>query len=188
MLNVDTRNSSAANLPAAALLMTAQSKTKQTGRSGKSPQVKRAFSAFMKEKLNGTEAESVINGLPIEEAFPLLLDDVRQKGDALSKRPFASEIRDYRQAVRNLIGRVIDAAYGVAEDRGLPNYLKAGFDKTLFRADPELRGERNKYQAVRVIDRKLDKLAADIMTGQANQMVILKGIDEINGLLVDLLQ
>lgn len=188
MLNVDTRNSSAANLPAAALLMTAQSKTKQTGRSGKSPQVKRAFSAFMKEKLNGTEAESVINGLPIAEAFPLLLDDVRRKGEALSKRPFPSEIRNYRQAVRNLIGRVIDATYGVEEDSGLPNYLKAGFDKTTFKADPERRTEKKKYQTVRVIDQKLDKLAAGIMMGQSGQMGILRSIEEINGLLVDLLR
>jgi uncharacterized protein YaaR (DUF327 family) len=189
MLNVDTRNSSAANLPVAAIFGTAQSKLKKTGGSRKSAQVKRAFSAFMKNRLDETEAaEIAADGLPIVEAFPILMDDVREKGEALAKRPFPSEIRNYRQAVRNLLGRVVDAAYGVEEDSGLPNYLKAGFDKTTFKADPERRTERKKYQTVRVIDQKLDKLAAEIMMGQSGQMGILRSIEEINGLLVDLLR
>jgi uncharacterized protein YaaR (DUF327 family) len=189
MLNVDTRNSSAANLPAAAIFGTAQSKLKKTGGSRKSAQIKKAFSTFIKDRLDKTEsAENVADDLPIAEAFPVLMDDVREKGDVLANRPFPSEIRNYRQAVRNLLGRVIDAAYGVAEDSGLPNYLKAGFDKTTFKADPERRTERKKYQTVRVIDQKLDKLAAGIMMGQSGQMGILRSIEEINGLLVDLLR
>jgi uncharacterized protein YaaR (DUF327 family) len=83
---------------------------------------------------------------------------------------------------------VIDNAYGVKEDTGIPNSLKSGFNSTRYKNDPELRIARNKYSSVHIIDQKLDLLAADIMTGQVKQINLLKSIEEINGLLVDLLE
>jgi uncharacterized protein YaaR (DUF327 family) len=38
------------------------------------------------------------------------------------------------------------------------------------------------------VDRKLEQLAAGILAGQHSQMDILARVEEINGLLVDLLQ
>jgi uncharacterized protein YaaR (DUF327 family) len=83
---------------------------------------------------------------------------------------------------------VLDNAYGVKEEDGIPNYLKQGFNGERYRRDPELRKAKNRYSTVSVIDRKLDSLAADIMTGQVKQLNLLKNIEEINGLLVDLLE
>jgi uncharacterized protein YaaR (DUF327 family) len=41
---------------------------------------------------------------------------------------------------------------------------------------------------VQVIDRKLEQLAAEIMAGQTTQLELLARVDEITGMLVNLLQ
>jgi uncharacterized protein YaaR (DUF327 family) len=121
-------------------------------------------------------------------ALTSLLDDVHDAGDALSKRPFPEEIKRYRSAVQKFMRYVIDNAYSVKEDTGIPNGEKAGFNGACRKHDPESRRARNKYSSVQIIDQKLDRLAADIMTGQMKQIKLLKNIEEINGLLVDLLK
>jgi uncharacterized protein YaaR (DUF327 family) len=47
--------------------------------------------------------------------------------------------------------------------------------------------KREKITLVQVIDKKLEEMAAAIMRGQENQFSILAKIDEIRGLLVDLM-
>jgi uncharacterized protein YaaR (DUF327 family) len=43
------------------------------------------------------------------------------------------------------------------------------------------------YHVIRVIDEKLDRLAAEVLTNQRDKLSLLAKIDEINGMLVDLL-
>ena len=47
--------------------------------------------------------------------------------------------------------------------------------------------KRKRFTLVRVIDEKLDALAATVLAGQKEQISILAQIDQINGLLVDLI-
>jgi uncharacterized protein YaaR (DUF327 family) len=46
--------------------------------------------------------------------------------------------------------------------------------------------KRKRFTLVKVIDEKLEALAASILAAQKEQMSILAQIDQINGLLVDL--
>ena len=46
--------------------------------------------------------------------------------------------------------------------------------------------QQKKYVILRVVDEKLERLTAHVLKGQADQLDILRRIDEINGLLVDL--
>jgi uncharacterized protein YaaR (DUF327 family) len=125
---------------------------------------------------------------PDGDPLTFLLDGVYNAGDALSKRPFPEEIKRYRSAIQKFIRYVSSNAYSVKEDTGIPNNQKAGFSADARKHDPESRNARNKYSSVQIIDQKLDRLAADIMTGQMKQINLLKNIEEINGLLVDLLE
>ena len=47
--------------------------------------------------------------------------------------------------------------------------------------------KRNVYFRVSVIDESLEKLAAEILRNQRDNLEILRRVDEINGMLVDLL-
>ncbi|MDR0408858.1 MAG: YaaR family protein [Spirochaetaceae bacterium] len=160
--------------------------TKKAGENKKNERAKKTFSALLKSETS--ETVSAEAALSTDDEFPALLDSVHEAGDALSKRPFPDEIKRYRLTIQKFLRYVLDTAFDIKIDTGIPNSMKAGFDTARYRKDPELRKARNKYSTVQIIDQKLDSLAAGIMTGQLKQIQLLESIEEINGLLVDLLE
>ncbi|MDR3337880.1 MAG: DUF327 family protein [Treponema sp.] len=120
-----------------------------------------------------------------EEALQGLLDEVHSSGDDLKRRPFPEEIKRYKQAVRNFIHYVVENGYTVEDQTGIPNFLRPGYKGQ--RGTEEAKA-RKKHTLVKVVDQKLERLAAGIMAGQLNQLQLLTRIDEIAGLLVNLLQ
>ena len=55
------------------------------------------------------------------------------------------------------------------------------------RRRPSKRFKTEKFYLIQVVDEKIDSLAADILSNHLETMQILVRIDEINGILVDLL-
>ncbi|MDR3356704.1 MAG: DUF327 family protein [Spirochaetaceae bacterium] len=180
----------AAGFTDAAFLTPAKIEAQKNNETQKKQRTKKLFSAFIKERTPEADRPLPITAaahLSAEETFTVLLDGVYDAGDALLKRPFPDEIKRYRLTIQNFIRYVLDNAYDIKEDDGIPNNLKAGFNKR-FNKDPDLRKARNRYSAIQVIDQKLDRLAADVMIGQVKQLNLLESIEEINGLLVNLLE
>jgi uncharacterized protein YaaR (DUF327 family) len=105
------------------------------------------------------------------ETLQGLLDDVHRAGEDLKNRPFPEEIIRYKQAVKNFLNHITENSYALEEHTSGANLLK-----------------RKKFTLVQVVDRKLEQLAADILSGQTAQLELLARIDEIKGLLVNLLQ
>ena len=139
---------------------------------GKGGLKKNAFSRLLEgqEVRDAAETSALDDCPPSEEALQELLDDVHSAGDALRLRPLAEEIRRYKQAVRQFLHYVVANGYSVKTESYLFNHEK-----------------RRKVQ-IEVVDRKLEQLAAGILSGQLGQVDILARLDEITGLLVDLLQ
>ncbi|GHU78041.1 hypothetical protein FACS189462_1610 [Spirochaetia bacterium] len=106
-----------------------------------------------------------------EEAVNQLLDDVRSAGDELRNRPFPEEIIRYKRAVRDFLHYVVENGYTTERQTSGTNLLK-----------------RKKFTLVQVVDKKLEDMAAMLMTNQMNQLELLARLEEITGLLVDLLQ
>ncbi len=98
-----------------------------------------------------------------------LLDGVFASGDALKKTPTLETIREYRHTVKSFVKFVVQHSIRVEETTSGANIMK-----------------RKRFTLVRVIDEKLDALAASVLAGQKEQISILAQIDQINGLLVDL--
>jgi len=114
----------------------------------------------------------------------LLLDDLHSTGDALKKRPFPGEIAAYKTAAGRFIKFVVLHGFEVKTSEGIKNKYKAGFkNRNSVQGD-----NKNRYSNIAVIDEKLEALAASILAGQTGQLRFLERIDEINGLLVNLLQ
>ncbi|MDR2404275.1 MAG: YaaR family protein [Spirochaetaceae bacterium] len=120
-----------------------------------------------------------------DEALAELLDTVHGTGDDLKRRPFPEEIKRYRGAVKNFLYYVTKNGYAVEEQTGIKRYLNPNFSGS--RRTPEAR-EPKRYTLVRVVDQKLEALALGLLRDQINQIELLARIDEIAGLLVDLLQ
>ncbi len=110
------------------------------------------------------------DGLSPEKILERLLDDVHSAGDALKEKPLPDNIVAYKDAVRTFVRYVVDRAFTVTESTSGGNILK-----------------RKKFTQVQVIDEKLEQMAAGILSNQKSQLGLLEKIEEINGLLVDLM-
>ena len=124
--------------------------------------------------------------LPVsDETVDKLMDEVRSAGDILKSRPLPEEIMRYKQAVRSFINYVVQNGFALDHEEGLPKYLKPGF--TGQRGTDDARSKKG-YTKIQVIDRKLEDLAAMLLSSQIRQMELVSRLEEIRGLLVDLLQ
>lgn len=151
---------------------------------------KSAFSRLLEgtetREAEDIEASAALAGLaPSEELLQELLDGVHSTGDDLRLRPLSEEITQYKRAVRRFLRYVVANGYDIEAQNGIPNYLKPGFKGE--RGSPESK-EAKRHYVIRVVDEKLEQLAAGILSGQLNQLGLLARLDEITGLLVDLIQ
>lgn len=105
---------------------------------------------------------------PSEEALTELMDAVHSAGSDLIERPFHEEILKYKRAVRNFIHYAAENAFAVE------------------RSQTRRKGKIKTHVQIQVIDRKLEELAAAVLSGQTSQLERVSKIDEIKGLLVDL--
>ncbi|GHV38352.1 hypothetical protein AGMMS49546_08600 [Spirochaetia bacterium] len=161
----------------------------ETRKADKNSARKSKFSSILESTRESAELNARLGApqeLPVsEEAVNQLLDDVRSAGDELRNRPFPEEIIRYKRAVRDFLHYVVENGYTVDEQTGIPKYLQPGFSGA--RSSPEARN-RKKFHTVQVVDKKLEDMAAMLLTSQMNQLELLARLEEITGLLVDLLQ
>jgi len=113
-------------------------------------------------ELNG-EAEYKVN---LEER----LDKVHEQGERLKDLPTVENVRKYRKAVSGFLKYAFARMFSVEKNISGVNILK-----------------RRYFTRIKVIDRKIERLVADILQNQAAQLDIIARVDEINGLLIDLL-
>jgi uncharacterized protein len=98
-----------------------------------------------------------------------LMDGVFEIGEALKKLPTMENVKEYRRRAKAFLKFVISRMLGLKEATSGVNILK-----------------RKRFTLVEVIDRKLEDLAASVLSQQRDQLAILAKVDEINGLIVDL--
>ncbi|MDR2953087.1 MAG: YaaR family protein [Treponema sp.] len=168
--------------PAAYSQVKEEKKTKGLRRGGKTE-----FSQFMDEIRAKTADElGPLQELPVsQETVNTLMDEVRNAGDILHSRPFPEEIILYKQAVRNFINYVVRNGYGLEHEKGVPKFLRPGFSGQ--RGTPEAMSQKQ-YTKIQIIDKKLEDLAAMLLSSQAPQLELASRLEQIRGLLVDLLQ
>ncbi len=132
---------------------------------------RRVGGSLLRASERGGEAEfsSILDSPEAGEALEELLDEVNESGERLHESQSLENIRAFRESVKRFLAYVVKHALDVEEHVSGGNILK-----------------RKKFTLVEVIDRKLESLAAAVLAGQADQMEILRRIDEIRGLLVDL--
>ncbi|MDR1863364.1 MAG: YaaR family protein [Treponema sp.] len=158
-------------------------------KAGKKPELRKGRNVKFQEILEQSAADSPLSLAPLtdtapsEETVQELLDAVRSAGDDLRQRPVADEILKYKKAVRNFLHYVVQNGYTVEEQNGIPNAQKPGYKGSLW--DPAAK-QAKAFHIVQVVDRKLDGLAAEILAGQVTQLELLAKLEEITGLLVDL--
>lgn len=144
-----------------------KSKTREQDKTKKTAFIKRFGQAS--EELAASQAPGGIDAP--QEDIPTLLDDIHSAGDALKERSSRENLLRYKEAVKNFLHFVVKNGYTVGETWVRKSLL-----------------EKKKLTIVRLVDTKLEQLAAGILGGQKAGLDLLARIEEINGLIVDLLQ
>ena len=147
-------------------------------RSGKKVGKEKAGRISFKSRLDASHSEERLDGplgipegLSGTETAEELLDEVYQLGDALKKDGSLSALKRYRNSVRRFYQYVVG------------NSLEA--DRVNGRLNPRTMS-RKQYTLIAVIDQKLERLGACVLKNQKDQLDLLKKVDEIYGILVDL--
>ena len=128
------------------------------------------FSDLMENSVSAEGLGPLKEFAPSEEALTGLMDEVHSAGSELKERPFSGEILRYKKAVRNFVHYVVENTYAVDKFQTKRRELR----------------KLKPHVQIQVIDRKLEELAAAILSGQITQLERVSKIDEITGLLVDL--
>ncbi|MEL3908000.1 MAG: DUF327 family protein [Treponemataceae bacterium] len=134
------------------------------------------FVEFMHESLVETEVQPLAfdaqeQGIEKDEILIKLQDEVFSKGDTLRKKITLETIKDYKKAVSDFLAYFVSHAYD-------------------FKQTPEVRisYRQPKSSTIRLINEKLEKFATELFTNQLKQLDILERVDEIKGLIIDLLK
>lgn len=132
----------------------------------------KSFTDIIKEKFalsnSVVERENVV--LRDQEYLAKLQDDVYSAGDALSDTVSPDNILAYKKSIKAFVEYILNQAYEVE------NIVTGSLNPARKRA----------WTIVKVINEKLDKLIAELMYSQLKKIEVLRRIDEIKGLIVDL--
>jgi uncharacterized protein YaaR (DUF327 family) len=124
------------------------------------------------EEARGQEgARSAVDEPYSQADLERLLDEVHSSGDKLVENPSVELVQAYKKSVRDFMHYVVERSYAVEQKSSGRNILK-----------------RNVYYRVSVIDESLERLAAEILRNQRDKLEILRRVDEINGMIVDLMR
>jgi len=99
-----------------------------------------------------------------------LLDEVHETGEILVESQSLENIKRYRRAVRSFLDYVVSNMLAVEEQTSGSNILR-----------------RKRFTQVKIIDGGLERLVAQVLQNQGKQLDILEKINEIRGLLIDLI-
>jgi len=102
-----------------------------------------------------------------------LLDDIHESGDFLKDSPTLQNVKIYKRAVSKFLRFIVK--------NSLETEISAGSNFNPLK-------KQKKYTIIRIVDEKLERLAAGVLQNQSDKLFILEKIEEINGLIVNLLK
>lgn len=149
--------------------------------------------------LKGTELEEpqfIADGLPpevrtmsIDDAAVYLADAVSLAGNDFSDEQSKENLDKFKTAVSQFIRFVIVNNYEVNIKQKRPRPGKAGQPSRLFVFSDYTvpTQKKNPRYSIEIINQKLDELAKETLSAQSDNLKILAQINEIKGLIVDLM-
>lgn len=126
---------------------------------------------------NTKDLAQEIKGMTSQEAVVHLKDKVDIAGDKLKSVPTPDTFLEYKKALSNFVQYVLQQSYEVEKTT---QEIKASRHNNY-------RKQTKEYVVVRVIDEKLDQLASELLFNHKDKIGLANRIDEISGILVDLM-
>lgn len=106
----------------------------------------------------------------LQERLGLMMQEITQQGEKLSKRMDVRDMRRYRALIKDFMNEIVTRSHKFSRE----NFL-------------DRRGRHRVYGIVKLVDEKLDDLAGELIKDEKDNLAILSCIDEIRGLLLDII-
>ncbi|PKM57692.1 MAG: DUF327 domain-containing protein [Firmicutes bacterium HGW-Firmicutes-3] len=113
---------------------------------------------------------SKIEESELQSKLESMIKDITAQGDRLSKHMDIKDMKKYREMVKDFMNEIVTHSHKFSRE----NFL----DK---------RGRHRVYGIVKLVDKNLDDLAQELLKDEKNHLNILGRIDDIKGLLLDMM-
>lgn len=125
---------------------------------------KKAVQETFKQKLNEIEQEK------IRSELKLLYGKIENQTDKLKDRLFIDDLVQYKKLVREFLNVTVNNSHVFYKENSL-----------------DRRGRHRVYSLVKKVDSELDELTKDFLDIENNRLNILNRLDDIKGILLDIL-
>lgn len=99
-----------------------------------------------------------------------LIRNIDEQGSRLTERVDIKEFEKYRRLIREFLDEIVSNGYTFQKEDAYAS-----------------RGRRRFIATVKIVDEKLDELGKEVIKDQADNIEILHRVDDIRGLLLDLM-
>jgi len=106
----------------------------------------------------------------LQARLNFMLGEISTQGKKLSKRMDLKDMKHYRELIKDFMNEIVNRSHKFSRE----NFL----DK---------KGRHRVYTMIKLVDKNLDELAIELIKDEKDHLLILTKIDEIRGLLLDIL-
>ncbi len=113
---------------------------------------------------------SKLENAELYDRLKQMMEDIAAQGDKLAKHIDIKDMKRYRELIKDFVNEVVTNSHQFSRE----NFL-------------DRRGRHRVYGLVKLVDKKLDDLAQELMKEEKSGLNILAKVDEIKGLLLDMI-
>jgi uncharacterized protein YaaR (DUF327 family) len=106
----------------------------------------------------------------LQTRLNVMLEEITSQGKRLTKHMDVKDMKHYRELIKEFMNEIVNRSHKFSRE----NFL----DK---------KGRHRVYTMIKLVDKNLDELASELIKDEKDHMAILNKIDEIRGLLLDIL-
>lgn len=105
----------------------------------------------------------------LQEKLKSMIQDISEQGDKIAKHMDIKDMKRYRELVKGFMNEITSRSHEFSRE----NFL-------------DRRGRHRVYGIVKLVDKNLDDLAAELMKEEKDHLAIVGKIDDIRGMLIDI--
>ena len=106
----------------------------------------------------------------LQARLSTMLEEITQQGDKIKKRMDIKDVKKYRSLIQNFMNEIVARSHVFSRENSL-----------------DRRGRHRVYGIVKLVNETLDELASELIKEEKDSISILSSIDEIRGMLLDLI-
>lgn len=113
---------------------------------------------------------SSIEDASLKERLNAMMEEITRQGKKLGKKMDVRDMKHYRRLVKDFMNEVVNRSHKFSRE----NFL-------------DRRGRHRVYGMIKRVDAALDELAGELIKEEKDALAILDKVDEIRGLLLDIM-